>query len=85
LSVSENFTISCNVWRHARSITLVDFAVLEDIHLNRIPSAEQWFAREEDKGQRDEKGSLWYRVQPESMQTVLKPHEDGFESPVAIR
>jgi hypothetical protein len=85
LSIKENFTGAWNVWRHARTITPIDFALLDQIHPNRIRSAEQWFKLDEEKGHRDGKGSLWDRVQPENLKAVLKLHEDGFRSPAANR
>jgi hypothetical protein len=42
-----------------------DYALLDEIHPNRIRSAEEWFRREDQLGRELGKGSLWERVQPE--------------------
>ena len=41
-------------------------AFLDEIHPNRIKTAEQWFRREDQLGRELGKGSLWERVQPEN-------------------
>jgi hypothetical protein len=56
-----------------------DYALLDEIHPNRIKSVEAWLRREDQLGQELGKGSLWERVQPENLfksPPVLKSTED---------
>ena len=46
-----------------------NYDLLDEIHSNRIRSAEQWFRREDQLGRELGKGTLWDRVQPEN-QTI---------------
>ena len=64
MSVRDNFTGFWNVWKHG--IVERDYAFLDEIHPNRIKTAEQWFRREDQSGRELGKGSLWERVQPEN-------------------
>ena len=64
MSVRDNFTGFWNVWKHG--IVERDYAFLDEIHPNRIKTAEQWFKREDQLGRELGKGSLWERVQPEN-------------------
>ena len=64
MSVRDNFTGFWNVWKHG--IVERDYAFLDEIHPNRIKTAEQWFRREDQLGRELGKGSLWERVQPEN-------------------
>jgi hypothetical protein len=53
--------------------------LLDEIHPNRIRSAEQWFSREDQVGRELGKGSLWERVQPDNWRkdsAILKGSED---------
>jgi hypothetical protein len=64
MSVRDNFTGFWNVWKHG--IVERDYAFLDEIHHNRINTAEEWFRREDQLGRELGKGSLWERVQPEN-------------------
>jgi hypothetical protein len=64
MSVRDNFTGFWNMWKHG--IITRDYALLDEIHPNRIRSAEEWFRREDQVGRELGKGSLWERVQPEN-------------------
>ena len=64
MSVRDNFTGFWNVWKHG--IVERDYAFLDEIHPNRIKTAEEWFRREDQLGRELAKGSLWERVQPEN-------------------
>jgi uncharacterized protein YbjT (DUF2867 family) len=75
LSVRDNFTGFWNLWKHR--IVTRDFALLDEIHPDRIKTAEEWFRREDLLGRRLGKGSLWERVQPENLTPILKLTEDG--------
>jgi hypothetical protein len=57
-----------------------DYALLDEIHPNRIRTVEQWLRREDERGRQQGKGSLWERVQPENLfksTPLLKLSEDG--------
>jgi NmrA-like family protein len=64
MSFRDNFTGFWNMWKHG--IITRDYALLDEIHPNRIRSAEEWFRREDQAGRDLGKGSLWDRVQPEN-------------------
>ena len=77
MSYRDNFTGFWNVWKHG--IVQRDYALLDEIHPNRIRSAEQWFTREDQLGRELGKGSLWERIQPENLRKsppILKVIED---------
>jgi hypothetical protein len=77
MSFRDNFTGWWNLWKYG--IVKRDYAFLDEIHPNRIRSAEQWFRREDQLGQELGKGSLWERVQPENRRKsspILKLAED---------
>jgi hypothetical protein len=77
MSVRDNFTGFWNLWKYG--IVKRDYALLDEIHPNRIRSAEQWFRREDQVGRKLGKGSLWERVQPENWRldsAILKGSED---------
>jgi hypothetical protein len=74
MSVRDNFTGFWNLWKYG--IVKRDFALLDEIHPNRIKSAEQWFSREDQRGREQGLGSLWERVQPQNRKPILKVGED---------
>ncbi|WP_405816407.1 hypothetical protein OG241_17635 [Streptomyces sp. NBC_01390] len=77
MSFRDNFTGFWNVWKHG--IITRDYALLDEIHPDRIKSAEEWFRREDQAGRESGKGSLWERVQPENWtmeSAVLKSSAD---------
>ena len=77
MSIRDNFTGFWNVWKHG--IVKRDYALLDEIHPNRIRSAEQWLRREDQLGRELGKGSLWERLQPENFRKavpILKLAED---------
>jgi hypothetical protein len=77
MSFRDNFTAFWNMWK-APFITR-DYALLDEIHPNRIKTAEEWFRREDTLGRELGKGGLWERVQPESWtvdSSVLKSSAD---------
>ncbi|WP_427132245.1 NmrA family NAD(P)-binding protein [Pseudarthrobacter sp. S9] len=78
MSFRDNFTGFWNVWKYG--IITRDYALLDEIHPNRIRSAEQWFRREDQLGKDLGKGSLWERVQPENWRSdspILKGSADA--------
>jgi hypothetical protein len=71
MRIRDNFTGFWQLWKH-RVVTR-DYALLDEIHPNRIRSAEEWFRRED---QRLGKGGLWDSVQPQNWTPILKIGED---------
>jgi hypothetical protein len=77
MSFRDNFTGFWNIWKHG--VVQRDYALLDEIHPNRIRSVEQWPRREDQLGKAHGKGSLWERVQPENLYKstpLLKLTED---------
>jgi hypothetical protein len=74
MSMRDNFTGFWNLWKYG--IVERNYALLDEIHPNRIRSAEQWFRREDQLGRELGKGSLWERVQPQNWTPILKIGED---------
>ena len=78
MSFGDNFTGFWNVWKH--NIIQRDYALLDEIHPNRIRSVEAWLARADQRGHELGQGGLWARVQPENCfksPPLLKMLEDG--------
>jgi hypothetical protein len=75
MSMRDNFTGFWTVFAHG--LVKRDYDLLDEIHPNRIKSAEEWFRIQERKGQEAGSGSLWDRVQPSRISKVLKRAEDG--------
>jgi hypothetical protein len=75
MSVKDNFTGFWNIWKYG--VIKRDYALLDEIHPNRIKSAEEFFRREDHKAREAGKGSLWDRVQKENQTSILKIGEDG--------
>jgi hypothetical protein len=77
MSFRDNFTSFWNIWKH--SVVQRDYALLDEIHPNRIRSVEEWLRREDQSGRDLGKGSLWERIQPENQfkqPPLLKLTED---------
>jgi hypothetical protein len=78
MSFRDNFTGFWNMWKHG--IITRDYALLDEIHPNRIKTVEDWFRREDQAGKDLGKGSLWDRIQPENWRSdssILKGSADG--------
>lgn len=72
MSFERNFTGFWNLWRESKGnkgVITRNYALLDEIHPNRIRSAEEWFRKEAEKG--DLKKAL------HNMAPVLKWAEDG--------
>ncbi|KAK3309746.1 uncharacterized protein B0T15DRAFT_545733 [Chaetomium strumarium] len=65
MTTRDNFT---GFWR------MRDYALLDEIHPNRIRSAEEFFRREDEKAKKNGRGSLWDMVL--DPRPILKIHED---------
>ena len=77
MSFRDNFTGFWNIWKH--EVIRRDYALLDEIHPNRIKTVEDWLRREDQLGRELGKGSLWQRVQPENQfrqPPLLKLTED---------
>ncbi|KAL7805292.1 hypothetical protein V8C44DRAFT_230355 [Trichoderma aethiopicum] len=79
MTVRENFTGFWNMWKHThtgnRGVIKRDFALLDEIHPNRIRNVEEWFRREEEKSKEQGSPGLWERAT--KPKPVLKISEDG--------
>ncbi|KAJ5620596.1 NmrA-like family protein [Penicillium lagena] len=72
LTFEKNFTGFWNLWRASKGnkgVMQRNYELLDEIHPNRIKSAEEWFRKEAQKG------DLWERVN--NMAPILKWSEDG--------
>ena len=77
MTFRDNFTGFWNTWKYG--IVQRDYALLDEIHPNRIRSVEEWLRREDQLGRDLGKGHLWERVQPEKLYKappLLKVRED---------
>ncbi len=74
MTIRENFTGFWNFWKY-RVITR-DYKLLDEIHPDRIRTAEEFFRREDQKA-KESGSSLWERVQKENLKPILKLAEDG--------
>jgi hypothetical protein len=77
MSFRDNFTGFWNIWKYG--VIQRDYALLDEIHPNRIRSVEEWLRREDQSGRELGKGSLWERVQLGNMSKsppLLKLTED---------
>jgi hypothetical protein len=74
MSFRDNFTGFWNLWKYG--IVKRDYSLLDEIHPNRIRSAEEWFRREDQRGREIGEGGLWERVQSENWTPILKSVED---------
>ncbi|KAF7585193.1 hypothetical protein BBP40_011800 [Aspergillus hancockii] len=80
MTIKENFTGFWTMWKHSgknQGVIQRDYRLLDEIFPGRIRSAEEWFRLEDEKGRKKGLGSLWERVQEESMRFILKVGEDG--------
>jgi hypothetical protein len=79
MTIKQNFTGFWNVWKHSggnEGVVRRDYALLDEIHPNRIRTAEEWYIKENEKGEGAGKGSLWDRVQAANLKPVVKTAED---------
>lgn len=74
MNVRDNFTGFWNLWKYG--VVKRDYGLLDEVHPNRIRSAEEWFRREDELGRALGQGGLWERVQPENRTPILKIGED---------
>lgn len=75
MDVRANFTGFWNLWKYR--VIKRDYALLDEIHPNRISSAEEWFRRQDQLARELGGGGLWEQIQPENRTPILKIGEDG--------
>lgn len=79
MTLRENFTGFWNMWKHTqtnnRGLIKRNFALLDEIHPNRIKNVEEWFRREEEKSKEQGLPGLWELAT--ELKPVLKIAEDG--------
>jgi hypothetical protein len=75
MTIKENFTGFWNTWKYG--VLKRDYKLLDEVHPNRIRSAEEWFRREDANGRARGEGGLWERIQHENLKPILKLSEDG--------
>jgi hypothetical protein len=69
MSMKQNFTGFWNAFKH--NLVKVDYDLLDEIHPNRIKSAEDWLRLQDEAWKNSGKGSLWDGVQPENIIPVF--------------
>ncbi|KAL7930202.1 hypothetical protein V8C35DRAFT_330747 [Trichoderma chlorosporum] len=74
MTMKQNFTGFWNAFKD--NFFKIDYSLLDEIHPDRIKSAEDWYRRQEKIWQSSGK-SLWEMVQPENIRPVFKRAEDG--------
>src|SRR3984885_3486862 len=77
MSFRANFTGFWNIWKHG--VIQRDYALLDEIHPDRIRSVEEWLRRADRRGRDLGLGGLWERLQPEKLYAappLLKLTED---------
>ncbi|KAL6886045.1 hypothetical protein GGI43DRAFT_431855 [Trichoderma evansii] len=70
MTVKQNFTGFWNAFKY--NLWTVDYDLLDEIHPNRVKSAEQWFRQQDKERQSSGKGSLWDAVQPDNLTPLFE-------------
>jgi hypothetical protein len=74
MNLRDNLTGFWNLWKYR--VVKRDYALLDEIHPNRIRSAEEWFRRQDQLARQLGGGGLWERIQPGNSTPILKIGED---------
>ena len=80
MTFRENFTGFWTMWRNSggnKGVIKRDYALLDEIHPNRIRTAGDFFRREEEKRRSLGVESLFEAIQSKSLNSILKLGEDG--------
>ncbi len=80
MTFKDNFTGFWTLWRHSggnKGVVKRDYALLDEIHPNRIRTAEDFFRREEEKRRSQGLGTLFEAIQSNGLNSILKLGEDG--------
>ena len=79
----ENFRGWWNLFRYTtpdnKGVLVKPYDLLDEIHPNRIRTVEEWFRVEDKRGRDLGLGTLWERVQPDRIGSVLKLVEDNHQ------
>ncbi|KAM3065489.1 hypothetical protein ACMFMF_010976 [Clarireedia jacksonii] len=76
MTFKQNFTGFWNVWKY-RTLGKRNYKLLDEIHPERIKSAEEFFRREDERLKKAGRGGLLESVKPENITHILKLTEDG--------
>ncbi|KAI0384317.1 NAD(P)-binding protein [Hypomontagnella monticulosa] len=79
LTVRQNFSGFWTTFQNSggnKGVLKRDYKLLDEIHPNRIKSAEEFFRSQNEKGIKKGLGTLWERVQPDNMDHILKITEE---------
>lgn len=80
MTIQQNLRGFWNIWKHSgrnKGVVRRNYKLSNEIHPDKIRTAEDWFAKENEKGKAAGKGSLWYRVQTDKLTPVLKIARTG--------
>lgn len=79
LTVRQNFSGFWTTFQNSggnKGVLRRDYKLLDEIHPNRIKSAEEFFRSQNEKGIKKGLGTLWERVQPDNIGHILKITEE---------
>ncbi|EXK49805.1 hypothetical protein FOMG_02285 [Fusarium oxysporum f. sp. melonis 26406] len=80
MTFKQNFTGFWNMWRNSggnKGVVQRDYKLLDEIHPNRIKSAEEFFRREEEKRKSQGLPSIFETIESGNLGMILKLSEDG--------
>ncbi|KAF5639662.1 nitrogen metabolic regulation nmr [Fusarium sp. NRRL 52700] len=80
MTFKQNFTGFWNMWRHSggnKGVVQRDYKLLDEIHPNRIKTAEDFFRREEEKRKVQGLPSIFETIESGNLGMILKLSEDG--------
>ncbi|KAG9508322.1 hypothetical protein J7337_001886 [Fusarium musae] len=80
MTFKQNFTGFWNMWRHSggnKGVVQRDYKLLDEIHPNRIKTAEEFFRREEEKRKAQGLPGIFETIESGNLGMILKLSEDG--------
>ncbi|KAI7759212.1 hypothetical protein LZL87_008589 [Fusarium oxysporum] len=80
MTFKQNFTGFWNMWRNSggnKGVVQRDYKLLDEIHPNRIKTAEEFFRREEEKRKAQGLPSIFETIESGNLGMILKLSEDG--------
>ncbi|KAL7762720.1 hypothetical protein ACKLNR_009255 [Fusarium oxysporum f. sp. zingiberi] len=80
MTIVQNFTGFWNMWRNSggnKGVIQRDYKLLDEIHPNRIKTAEEFFRREEEKRKAQGLSSIFETIESGNLGMILKLSEDG--------
>ncbi|QKD46515.2 uncharacterized protein FOBCDRAFT_234932 [Fusarium oxysporum Fo47] len=87
MTFKQNFTGFWNMWRNSggnKGVVQRDYKLLDEIHPNRIKSAEEFFRREEEKRKSQGLPSIFETIESGNLGMILKLSEDGRKGKLEI-